>query len=393
MKKILVLGAGIYQVPLIQTVKKMGYQALVASIKGNYPGFKFADQVFYINTLDKVQILKMAQKENIDAILTTGTDVAVSTIGYVCDHMELLGISEKTAEIVTNKALMKEALCKYGVSTSNYRCVSSLDEAQNACHEISYPVMFKCVDKSGSRGIIKVENDSEIIQAYNYAMSYTKLGYIIIEKFIEGYEIGVDGFISDDDVFIVPHDKMVFNNGVTNVPIGHSFPLNCTSSVLNDINAEVRKALKALDLENVFFNMDVMIDKSGKSYIIEVGARCGATCIPELISIHYDIDYYKSMVLNALGMKFEFPKSYKKACAGELLLSKKSGIIKALKNPLSLGDGLAEIKFDYTIGDRINAFRVGPDRIGHIITYGDSIESALNKLKVAKNNIIIEVED
>ncbi len=117
MKKILVLGAGIYQVPLIKTAKKMGYQALVASIRGHYPGFKFADKVYYINTLDKFQILEMAQKEKINAILTTGTDVAVSTIGFVCDQMGLPGISEKTAKNVTNKALMKDILYNQGVST------------------------------------------------------------------------------------------------------------------------------------------------------------------------------------------------------------------------------------------------------------------------------------
>lgn len=393
MKKVLILGAGIYQVPLIQTVKKMGYQTLVASIQGNYPGFKFADKIYYINTLDKFQILEMAQKEKIDAILTTGTDVAVSTIGYVCDHLDLPGVSETTAQIVTNKALMKEVLCAQGVSTAEYRRVSSIEEARNACYNISYPVMFKCVDKSGSRGIIKVESDQEIDRAYEYAMSYTNLGYIIVERFIDGYEIGVDGFIGDDEMFIAPHDKIVFYNGDTNVPIGHSFPLKCSQSVMNDINSEVKKALKALKLKHTFFNMDIMIDKEGKSYIIEVGARCGATCIPELISLHYDTDYYKNMVLNALGIKFEIPEHCKRACAGELLLSHKSGRIKQIKHSLDLCDGISEVKFDYAVGDSVNNFRVGPDRIGHIIVYGDSREDALHNLQYAKNNILIDVED
>ena len=40
MKKIMILGAGIYQVPLIKTAKKLGLYTIVVSIPGNYPGFE-----------------------------------------------------------------------------------------------------------------------------------------------------------------------------------------------------------------------------------------------------------------------------------------------------------------------------------------------------------------
>ena len=47
MTKIMILGAGIYQVPLIETAKKMGLYTIVVSIPGNYPGFALADKVYY----------------------------------------------------------------------------------------------------------------------------------------------------------------------------------------------------------------------------------------------------------------------------------------------------------------------------------------------------------
>ena len=43
MKKILILGAGVYQVPLIKTAERLGIQTIVCSIPANYPGFEFAD--------------------------------------------------------------------------------------------------------------------------------------------------------------------------------------------------------------------------------------------------------------------------------------------------------------------------------------------------------------
>ena len=63
MKKIMILGAGIYQVPLIKTAKKLGLYTIVVSIPGNYPGFELADKVYYENTVDDERFLK-SQKKN-----------------------------------------------------------------------------------------------------------------------------------------------------------------------------------------------------------------------------------------------------------------------------------------------------------------------------------------
>ena len=56
--KILILGAGIYQVPLIKKAKEMGHFVMVASIRGNYPGFTFADKCVYLDTTDREAICK-----------------------------------------------------------------------------------------------------------------------------------------------------------------------------------------------------------------------------------------------------------------------------------------------------------------------------------------------
>ena len=108
MKKLLILGAGIYQVPLIKTAKAMGIQTIVASIPGNYPGFELADKVYYENTTDYQKILEIAKEEGIDGIVTAGTDVAVITIGKVCDELGLKGLSAEAAECATDKLLMKQ---------------------------------------------------------------------------------------------------------------------------------------------------------------------------------------------------------------------------------------------------------------------------------------------
>lgn len=393
MKKVIILGAGIYQVPLIKKAKEIGYYTIVCSIPGNYPGFQYADKVYYENTTDKEKILNIAIKENIAGILTTGTDVAVKTIGYVCEKLNLIGISEISANWTTDKYLMKKQFCAQNVRTAEFYKVINITQAHDSAIKLGFPVVFKCVDSSGSRGIVKVKSQNEIDDAYYYSMSHTVQNYILVEKFIDGYEIGLDGYIdrkSNIEIFI-PHGKIIYNNGYTKVPIGHTFPFECNDELWQDLFRQAHKAVDSLKLNKSFFNMDILISEN-KSYIIEIGGRTGATCIPELISCFLKCDFYELMINNAVGKPISIPNKGGRACIGELLTSQRSGKIKKIlipKDELREGE---EITLDYNVGDYISEFKVGPDRIGQIVVKSSDIESASKRLKMIKEKILVEVE-
>ena len=110
MKKIMILGAGIYQVPLILKAKKSF--ALVVSYPGPYPGFALADECLYLDTRDEAGILKAAREKEIQGICTTGTDVAIRALGRTAELLHLPGLSLAAAEHVTDKLTMREVFRK-----------------------------------------------------------------------------------------------------------------------------------------------------------------------------------------------------------------------------------------------------------------------------------------
>ena len=230
-RSILILGAGIYQVPLIRRAQARGYRAVVASIPGNYPGFALADRVYYTDTTDKEAILKIAEAEQVCAVTTTGTDVAVGSIGYVCRRLGLAGIGEEAARLLTDKALMKQAFVSGGVTTSAFRRVTSLAEARAAAGELGLPVMLKIVDKSGSRGITKISDMGQLESAWAYASAATGADHMVVERFVQGQEIGIDAFVQNGKLLLMlPHDKFVYQSGRTGIPIGHYCPMPCTET-------------------------------------------------------------------------------------------------------------------------------------------------------------------
>lgn len=391
MKKLMIMGAGIYQVPLIKKAKEMGIYTIVVSIPGNYPGFALADQVIYENTVDYEKILEIAREEKIDGIVTAGTDVAVITIGKVCDELGLSGLSFEAARIASNKILMKKKYEEYGVRTARFREVSFDEDMYEKTRELNFPLIFKAVDTSGSRGIIRVNSKEEFEAARAVVKANTRTDFFIIEEFIVGEEFGAQAFVYHGEVkFILPHGDYVFQ-GDTGVPIGHFAPYQLEDKVIADAKVQLERAIEAMGLDNCAINADFIL-RDGKTYVLELGGRSGATCLAELVSIYYGYDYYEKLILAALGEEVDFPAECAVPNASMLLRSDRDGVIREIRDFNVPDEEIYEIQYDHKPGDTVKKFHVGPHRIGHVITKGATLEAAVDKLNEALDKIQIIVE-
>ncbi len=383
----------------------------MVSVPGNYPGFAFGDKICYEDTRDYEKILEIARAENIDGIVTTGTDVAVVTIGKVCDALGLPGLSFEAGKVATDKMLMKQNYEKHGVRTARYRRISlEEDSKENGAAEgnkdfqiikrleqelagLEFPLIFKAVDTSGSRGIVKAENSSKFAEAYQRVRENTRKDYFIVEEFLEGEEFGAQSFVSQGKIqFILPHGDYVFQ-GDTGVPIGHWAPYELEQSVIEDAKEQLQKAVIAMGLDNCALNADFILS-GGKPYVLEIGGRAGATCLAELVSLYYGYNYYEKIIQAALGLPVDFASQEANPNVGMLLRSEKTGSIRKIVNKNDREDKqIVEIQFDYQAGDQVQAFRVGPHRIGHVVVKADTLEEARAKMKEALGKIEIEVEE
>lgn len=401
-KKIIILGAGVYQVPLIRTAKQMGLYVIVVSTPGDYPGFALADKVYEISTTDREAVLAMAMEEKISAIVTTGTDVAVGTIGYVCEKLGLPGISCAASKIVTDKALMKEAFFRHGVTTAAFEVVHSCEEAVAAFHRIGAPAILKIVDKSGSRGITRVDTPEQLLEAYTYAETYTDADHMVLERFIVGTEVGIDAFVQNGEMkLFVPHDKLVYQNGRTGIPLGHICPIAASDELYGTMRTETQRAITATGLDNCAVNLDVLVTDSKEVYVIEVAGRCGATGIPEVLSAHLGINYYELILRNALGETIIAEPKQKMPAASVLMYSDHSGKLRSIAYDFGgthYVDADSEIteagyvQLDFAPGANVHAFENGTHRIGQAICSADSLENVIKRIADFQNSICVTVE-
>lgn len=372
-------------------------RAVVASIPGDYPGIDLADEFLPVNTTDEQGIVEAARNIDAQAVITTGTDVALRSLGAAVDALDLAGPTRAMAVRATNKADMKQAFEEGGVRTAKHVKAASDNEALNAWaalhpHAESHPLMVKCPDRSGSRGISIAASADEVLDAFHAAVDASLCGYAVIEDFIEGHEVGLDGYVNADGrvAFLAYHDKIVRSNGHTDVPIGHrmdaEFIRHCEQDT--DLAEQAQITANAVGMRSCFFNMDVIIDANGRAWIIEAGVRAGATCIPEVINAYYGFDYYQAMIDAALGNDPTFPTVPTCGAAeGRLFLSDRNAIAQEI-NVASIENSLAEkydvtaaISLDYAPGASLPAFQNGTSRIGQIVASGSNSSLVANAIE------------
>lgn len=388
MKKIMIVGGGYYQLPLIQKSVELGYYTIVVGIAGNYPGYKYANKWIDVDTFDKKAVLRVASEEQIDGILLCGSDACMPTIGYVCDQMHLHGPSEQATINASNKAVMKSLFIEHGVRTAAYEKITSFEEAVLFAEKHNYPIVLKVVDASGSRGIAIVKNKEKLYDEYKEVIKVTKLPYIIIEEYVSGEEFGAQAFVRNGQLtFVLPHGDVVFHS-VTDVPVGHYAPYEKESELIDDIREQLQLCVKALEIDNTAINADFILSE-GKVYVLEIGARAGATCLPELVTNYFNFNYYEYLLKQCIGDNIPFVYSERTPSWVETLISTKTGVVESVEIGIPPKEVIS-LEIYPNVGEKVHAFCNAFDRIGTLVMRGESIEH-LRKVSNEINNNVVKI--
>jgi len=297
---------------------------------------------------------------------------------------------------------MKEAFVNGGVTTAEFRRVESYDEAVAAAEELGLPVMLKIVDKSGSRGITKITDLSRMREAYDYALAATDADHMVVERFVDGREVGIDALVQNGRLLLMlPHEKYVYHSGHTGIPIGHFCPMEVSPRLHENMLHETEKIIRATGMDNCAINIDAMILPDESVSIIEAAGRCGATGIPEVISGYTGRDYYSCIIDAALGRPIApFDLTHGTPTASQLLYTERSGILREIRyrfagreyvNENAVVPGAGKVEVSFAPGDDIDTFRNGTDRIGQAIFKAASNDELQAAVKAFRESLRVEV--
>ena len=186
MEKVVIIGAGSLQLPLIKKVRELGYESHVFAWEEGAVGKTEADYFYPISITEKEQILKICKElSDISGVVTIASDLAVSTVNYIARELGCVANSSKCDIIATNKFEMRKALLKAGIPTPQFVKVEK-NNTLVSTDELHFPIIVKPTDRSGSRAITKLLDDSKIEEAICEAQKISFERAAIVEEYIEG---------------------------------------------------------------------------------------------------------------------------------------------------------------------------------------------------------------
>lgn len=392
MKKVLIIGAGFLQDFVIKKARQMGYYTLAVDADPSAIGLSHADKSAVINIVDEKACLQFAQEEQIDGVLTAATDYGVLTAAYIAEHMGLPGLNYESAKVIKNKYLVRKKLFENHVDDTeqSYEVTANTDIMELA-HLLTYPVMVKPCDGSGSRGASRVDHPDELPNACKYAMDGSITHRAEIESFINGREYGAESLVVNGEIHVLAIMKKWMTAPPYYAELGHAIPCGLPDEIEERAKEIVRKAIFALGINHGSVNMDLLITEAGNMHIIDIGARMGGNMIgPCIIPYGTGIDYIGNMLKAAVGDEPDWTVHDKTAVATKLLAFKGGKVTRLPDEQLSdINAEKIEIYHHITIGDVVNEYHTNLDGCGYIISKAEDVEKA----ESAATNILARIAE
>ena len=298
--KAFVIAGGVPQIELIKQLKSRGITTVLADGSPNAVARPYADIFYHVNIFDIPAIKEIAEKEQVDFLLTVCADQVLLVVAEVSEMLGLpCYIDYKTAQDVSDKIRMKRIFKKSGVPSTEYVETDRLD--MDAISRLHYPLVVKPVDAYSSKGVRKAENEEELRRYYAEAQQISRSGRVIVEEFFKGDEISVDAFVVNGKakILTVTNSEKVKDNDRFVIFRGR-YPAKASETVLHKIEDIAQKIADGFGLVNSPLLIQLLYNGDDVS-VLEFCARTGGNMKWLLIKYSCGVDVITATIDITLG--------------------------------------------------------------------------------------------
>ena len=280
-KKLLFFDGSSLAACAVERAKQMGVKTIVANY---YPAEKspaklLADEVWNVNFSDIDNMVRLIKENHIDGIFVGWTDSHLPFYAEICEKAGLpcCGTLEQFDILSNDKRRFKEVCLEYGVPTPEIFKID-IDMNPQDLAKIVYPVMVKPADGSGGRGIMKCNNEEELIRYYKQLYDESPSKKIVCERYMQSEnEIFIhytvqNGYCSLSSSFL--KYKVDVEKSKAASCLFHMFSPKFLDDYKKNVEPAVIRMIQGLGIKygNVMFQG---FEENGKLYFHESGLRMG----------------------------------------------------------------------------------------------------------------------
>ncbi len=404
MKTLWVVSGGAEAVPGVKKAREMGLFVVVSDADPKAPAAAVADDFVLASTYDtkatvEAALLYHQTKRSLDGVVCIAADVPL-TVAMVAEAIGLPGIPVSVAVLAADKLAMKQRFVEKGVPVPWFSQVESAEYLQGIIAEKGLPLVVKPVDSRGARGVLRLTEDVDPVWAYHYALSFSPSGRVMVEEYLEGPQISTEslllsgkgvtpGFADRNYEYIEQFAPYIIENG------GEQ-PSILSLEQKKAVSQCAEQAALAMGIENGVAKGDLVLTDSGPK-VIEVAARLsGGWFSTDQIPLGTGVDLVGAVIRQSLGKKVEAQEVtpvFVKGIAIRYFFPPSGKLIKIEgAERFADKDWVHKIGFFVRPGDRIDTATNHTQRVGFVITVGNTRGQAVRRAQVVVDGVKWHVE-
>jgi len=318
MRKIFILGGSSLQLDLILEAKKMFFYTIVLDMDKNCIGSKWCDEFLHIDISNKELVFEKAKDYNIEAILTSATEVGNTTACFVGEKLGLNTNSYQTALNTTNKILMKEILIKNNLPTAMHQILNN----NTLTTWDKFPCIVKPSDSSGGRGVYYCKNNDELEINKKISLTFSKSDSLIIEEYIKGEQFSIETITVNNHHSIIAITKEYINDIPNIVETHQTIPATINELLKQEIQNLIFSTLDKFNISFGASHIEIRVDENKNIYIVELASRIGGWRT-EMINLAFGISYSQLLILSALKINIHIQPIANNIVTVKLILNNK----------------------------------------------------------------------
>ncbi len=290
-KKIVVLGSGPIRigqgvefdyttVHAIWAIKEAGYEAIIIN---NNPetvstDYTVSDKLYFepLTFEDVMNIIDF--EEPIGVVVALGGQTAINLASRLDKAgVHIFGSSAKSIDLAEDRQLFEEAMEEIEVPMPKGVGVFSVSEAVKVAEEIGYPVLVRPSFVLGGRMMHIVYDEKVLKTKVKEAVAFDRKHPVLVDKYVVGQECEVDAICDGENVFLPGIMEHIERTGVHSGDSMSVYPPYSLSEEVKktiiDYTTKIGLKLNMIGL----FNIQFIVDKNNKVYIIEVNPRSSRT--------------------------------------------------------------------------------------------------------------------
>jgi len=339
MKNLVVVESHAYSKELVQASISLNYSVIfIRGLKGT----KFRDESLTteLSTLTSATydcdlsseeelnncINRIRSYQRVDAILCIGEEV-VEIVSKVSAHQKLPFTSDVGVGLVRNKQMLRETLCRCGISKIRSISINNEKDLSTALDVIGLPAILKPKRGTASLSVFPIKDKIDtghlwscVLQSKKHwpgHIDHVTSGEFILEKYLDGQlfslEIGLASgktkLLTVSYRYRAEHDESVEIGTLTPAPISVEL-----WKVFSDYASRV---VHAADLNRGVFHLEIILTNQGPE-VVELNPRLMGGSIPLLYQRAYDFNVFEWLIpIYVEGVIPPFPQkanSYSLSC-------------------------------------------------------------------------------